>query len=102
MPFFNTRFIQQMEPPLISNDDSKEQERLSEAQDPSLLAPKTAAVLSLPSSSSSSLQVDYDYEGSVLPCPDCVRRRRFVAGGIGDFQKIPLKLKVEVSILQRL
>lgn len=57
----------------------------------------TTASADVAQDSKSPIEVQYDFDGSIIPCPECVRACRFATGGIGDFENVALRLKVEVS-----
>lgn len=80
VPHLNVQYLQQ------SVEDNKQDQQSD--QQPSIPLK--------PSLQTSSLQIQYNYGGSAIPCPKCVRAYRFATGGVADFEDVPLRLKVGV------
>lgn len=84
MPFFNVRFVHIASTPSVDESQQSGQPTSDPQQQQQLLSSKPSVL------------VRYDYDEGYQPCPECVRSYRFAPGGIGDFEDIELRLKVEV------
>lgn len=104
--YLNVSLVQQSS---VVTDSTKQQQQPSADVNntalPVELTTQSSSISSCPAAMSSSKTtlssfsgqvVHYDYDGAILPCPNCVKDFKFATGGIGDFQQIPLKIKAEV------